>query len=52
MSLTKKEGLERRSKRLKMIKSYIINNATESEMIDLTELMRLRKTSLDLKKES
>ncbi|EGO5850660.1 hypothetical protein WMI_01331 [Enterococcus faecalis EnGen0363] len=35
---------------LKGIKKFIIEEATESEMIELIELMRVRKSALDLEK--
>lgn len=35
---------------LKLIKKYIINNASYEEMIELIELMKVRKNSLDLEK--
>lgn len=39
-----------RDKKLRITKSFIVNAANEKELIELVELMRLRKKSLDLKK--
>jgi len=39
-----------RSEWLKLVKSYIVDHATEKELIELIELMRLRKKSLDLQR--
>lgn len=39
-----------REKRLRITKSFIVNSATEEELIEMIELMRLRKSALDLKR--
>jgi len=39
-----------RSEWLKLVKLYIVDHATEKELIELIELMRLRKKSLDLQR--
>lgn len=39
-----------KSEWLKIVKSYIVDHATEKELIELIELMRLRKKSLDLQR--
>lgn len=49
ITITKNKRLPR-SKKLKITKSFIINSANENELIELIELMRLRKQSLDLKR--
>ncbi len=41
-----------RDKKLRIAKNFVINHATEQEMIEIVSLMRLRKTSLDLIKEA
>jgi len=35
---------------MKQIKDFIMNEATEQNMIDIVELMRARKASIDLEK--
>lgn len=35
---------------MKQIKSFIMNEATEKDMMDIVELMRARKASMDLEK--
>ncbi|MFD2305634.1 hypothetical protein [Enterococcus termitis] len=35
---------------MKQIKNFIMNEATEKDMIDIVELMRARKASMDLEK--
>lgn len=47
---SKKKKRMSRDKKLKITKSFIVNSANENELIELIELMRLRKKSLDLKK--
>lgn len=47
---SKKKKRMSRDKKLRITKSFIVNAANENELIELVELMRLRKKSLDLKK--
>lgn len=35
---------------MKQIKDFIMNEATEKDMIDIVELMRARKATMDLEK--
>lgn len=35
---------------MKQIKDFIMNEATEKDMVDIVELMRARKASMDLEK--
>lgn len=47
---SKKKKRMSRDKKLRITKSFIVNAPNEKELIELVELMRLRKKSLDLKK--